>query len=83
MSAEEDEDIKPAERGRGVGGKKWTGAEQEALLMTALQKGTSLSAFEGTITGRTANQCQTTWRITVLPRLRKFLSDDRPNNGGK
>jgi hypothetical protein len=72
----DDANVKPA---KGARGKKWTSAELEALLMAAVRGSVPLSVFQGAVPGRTAHQCDMTWRGTLLPRLKRLINDDMGN----
>lgn len=70
-------------------GKKWTGAELEALHRAALGGSVSQSRFNGAVPGRTPNQCSMTWRYVltraaltvVTPSIPRLPSSSRSVGG--
>jgi len=55
---------KPNGRRNHTGGKKWTGADLEALFaaVLVLGDGPTMRSLEGKVEGRTAKQCYDTWK---------------------
>lgn len=61
-STEDEDDNETQTSNKRVGGKKWSGTELVALLDAAIKGGGAAAGFDGTVPGRTKQQCNTTWR---------------------